>query len=274
MDSVPLLCKTLPTPIPEFLFIFSVEALSIVEARHSAQHSGYSNIKIFSDSKSVLLALTSTSLNGNVNPHILKLKSEIFFLTDLGFDIFFTWIPAYKGIIGNELVDKLTKKAITSGRNTTLSTFVNYLQILFKNKFLTDTEAWLRNSGALLGKGISYFHHFYSLIHHPWFSKFELNRREIASLSRLRTSHTSLKESLFRFKIVGSPNCPTCDSPESPDHIFWQCPRFQSQRNILISKGIPSSKTLSLPICSILSSNNPNLYKILANFISNINIFI
>lgn len=120
-------------------------------------------------------------------------------------------------------------------------------------------------------KGKTYSQHYYS---HSRLTKLNLSRREIVSIYRLKSSHTSLKESLYRFNIVDSPNCPTCNSSESPDHIFCQCPRFLQQRNKLITKGVSFFTTLPFPTQSILASNNGNLYELLVCTYLFVNLYI
>jgi hypothetical protein len=45
-------------------------------------------------------------------------------------------------------------------------------------------------------KEIFFFQNFYKQGTHPWFNSFKFRRRSIVSINRLRSGHTSLKDSL------------------------------------------------------------------------------
>lgn len=75
------------------------------------------------------------------------------------------------------------------------------------NLFLSLFE-WVENRG--LEKGSYYFKWFLNRNRKPWFNKFDLKRKSMVSINRLRSGHTSLADSLFRNNIVDSPLC-DCD---------------------------------------------------------------
>lgn len=68
----------------------------------------------------------------------------------------------------------------------------------------------------------------------------------------MRCGHTSLKFSLARFNIVPSGKCSECGSPETLDHIFWECSRFQNQRSQFLKKILKSVNTLLISARSLL----------------------
>lgn len=80
---------------------------------------------------------------------------------------------------------------------------------------------------------------------------YNISHKGMVFLCRMRCGHTSLLESLFRFSIVPSPNCPACDTLESMDHIFWQCSRFVEQRNSLIKRLTKSIGLLPILVRSL-----------------------
>lgn len=104
-----------------------------------------------------------------------------------------------------------------------------------------------------------------------WFYPYNISRRGITSICRMRCGHTSLNESLFRFSIVASPNCSVCDTPETLDHVLWECTRFNSQRTQLINHLISSISTLSLPAKSLLVClKDENIVLALDHFVNTI----
>jgi hypothetical protein len=88
----------------------------------------------------------------------------------------------------------------------------------------------------------------------PWFAKCKLNRRAVTSICLLRSGHTALAHSLARFNIV-----PCGASEETPDHVFWQCPRFARERKNLTKGLLESWNALPLKMDVILIDTNPSL---------------
>lgn len=54
-----------------------------------------------------------------------------------------------------------------------------------------------------------------------------MKRKTILSINRLRSGHSSLRASLFRFLMVDSPECPYCGEKETPENIFWYCFKYE-----------------------------------------------
>lgn len=92
--------------------IFTLEALAIIHTLNNALDINIFTVKIFSDSMSVLSALSS---NNNYNKKsfliltILNLSARFKFQ---GKNIKFYWVPVHKEIAINELADKKAKNAI------------------------------------------------------------------------------------------------------------------------------------------------------------------
>lgn len=109
-----------------------------------------------------------------------------------------------------------------------------------------DFKAWWKNSlfikfyewciSTREGKATWYMKNCLTPSRKSWFHKLNIDRRSIVSISRMRSGHTALAESLYRFHIALPPN--SGNTPESIDHIFWQCEYFKSQRIDLIKKVI------------------------------------
>ncbi|KAK0460798.1 hypothetical protein IW261DRAFT_1298396, partial [Armillaria novae-zelandiae] len=47
-----------------------------------------------------------------------------------------------------------------------------------------------------------------------------LSHTEASILTQLRTSHANLNAHLFRIKATASPNCTTCNVPETVSHFL------------------------------------------------------
>ena len=70
-------------------------------------------------------------------------------------------------------------------------------------------------SDELLTRGAGYSNNYLVV----WFRKFKIKRRTVAAINRIKSGHTSLRESLFCFGIVDSPLCVRCDVCETPNHF-------------------------------------------------------
>ncbi|CAG5071972.1 Protein of unknown function [Cotesia congregata] len=91
----------------------------------------------------------------------------------------------------------------------------------------------------------------------PWFKNFTFCRKTIVSINRLRSGHTSLAASLFRFKIVNSDQCSSGEAVEEPNHVFWQCKLYDKAREYLITDLIKAKIFPPYDIESQLSEMNP-----------------
>lgn len=72
------------------------------------------DITIYKDSLSVLKALQNNKIMASTNFYILEIKKWYFTIMENSNrkrKIVMAWIPAHKGIVGNEEADKLAKEA-------------------------------------------------------------------------------------------------------------------------------------------------------------------
>lgn len=220
--------------------IFSCEALAIKSALEIAQNNGYHNIRIFSDSMSVLKAIQSSNKSQIKSNIILDIINIGMNLKNIGKRIELFWIPAHVGIEFNEKADRAAKEAIKSGIDTSTLIPVSDLQAHWKAELFENFYKWVKDIGKT--KGIFFSKYLLTHKRKPWFHNERLNRRCIVSINRIRADHTSLAESLYKFKIVESPKCSCKEYSQSTNHIFWQCSELEKEREILletIRKKIP-----------------------------------
>lgn len=92
----------------------------------------------------------------------------------------------------------------------------------------------------------------------------------IVSINRLR--HKSLKASLFKFKIVDSPLCETCGEEETPNHIFWRCPKYSEPRGKLYSALIRIRGLFPHSVEYLLATIKKNIIYVLSQCINSIKI--
>lgn len=252
--------------------VFSLEAFAISRALEEIYDNNWTQATIFSDSRSVLSALQHNFNRKSSSHIILSLKDKIRFLYNNGFAIKFIWIPGHCQISGNELADSKARSAIMNGRDTHLKIPISDFYLFFKNSLRSHFRKWCIEIGLL--KGTRYFNSFFQPRRHPWFYNLHIPRRTIVSINRLRSGHSSLRDSLFKFKIVNDPMCPICAQIEDANHILWQCQRFETQRSTLIKKISNIYNTLPLPVDLLLADLSCDTINALNHFFLNIEFFI
>ncbi|XP_070511881.1 uncharacterized protein [Cardiocondyla obscurior] len=145
--------------INKFCNIFTAEASAIAVAlKWCILKNIDRDIVIFTDSLSVLLAIKNNRIEANKNLYILEIRERYFELMHkvnrLNKKVIFCWIPAHKGIFGNESADKLAKEATRE-----LKVPFNDFRELSKTESLRNTNIEIRNQFNYKGK--FYYENFY-----------------------------------------------------------------------------------------------------------------
>lgn len=251
---------------------FCVETLAILEAIKLSEEKLWSNVSIFSDSRSVLSAI-SANFNCSTGSYlILKIKSLLLECKRESLKISLIWIPSHCGIGGNEMVDSLAKDAAFNGRVCKTGVPLGEIKNKRKANIIPDTLEWCRQEARY--RGSYYVGRFLSDSRFSWFEKFNIRRRTISSINRLRSGHSSLRASLFRFLIVDSPDCLTCGGEETPEHVFWECPTYESQREIFIADICKARGFGPHPIEYLLATLDSSIIFSIEKFICSIPLFI
>lgn len=159
--------------ISSYASIFTAEATTINKAIDIITSNSFKSSVIFTDSLSVVQALANCSpINKNNNHLIIHMKNKLFSAHTLGLDIELIWIPAHIGIQGNEIADRLAKRAITHGNDLNsplpFSDFYSFCKEKVDHQFHSLLERW-KNI-----KGIHYFKNYSNInsLSKPWFLPF------------------------------------------------------------------------------------------------------
>ena len=134
--------------------------MALLNAVETALKYPDNNYLIFSDSLSALQALAINKTCVKSNPYICAIKSKLCeFTSKSKYKIKFVWIPAHRGIQGNEEADQLAKKA-------SLSTSQSEYKIPFTDlKEKTKETANANTLEVVLSKsnekGVDYFRYYH-----------------------------------------------------------------------------------------------------------------
>lgn len=243
--------------------------MAILQALNFVKSKNLDKVAIFSDSRSVLSALSSTVKVNKASYLIIRIREEIFNLKNSGKEVCLFWIPSHCGITGNEIADINAKNAISQGIDTQLP--IPYKDFLseWKNLTYVSFNEWCLESFNYTGK--YYFQHFYKQDRSSWFDKASLNRKQIVSISRLRSGHSSLKSSLHRFNITTDPFC-SCGEEETADHIILKCVNFAEKRSVLFKKLQQVWGSGPYKVEDLLNTTDKKIINALGTFINEISI--
>ncbi|KYN10135.1 hypothetical protein ALC57_17730 [Trachymyrmex cornetzi] len=201
--------------------VFTAEAWAIYQTLLLIQDVGYSKAIIFSDSKSVLESINSSKIiNRNYVIHWIKrlLRSS----SVRGIDVSPSWIPAHRGIPGNEIADRAAKEATEEGGRDNFKLPSSDLVLIAdrnaRERFIGYFEEASFNTGTQFAR--FYSEHYGK----TWFYHMSLRRQEIVLINRLRANHYNLNYSLHRKNMVDSPVCPCGDPRQDVNHVIFHCP--------------------------------------------------
>lgn len=134
--------------------IYTAECLAICDAMDIALQNKNTNVNIYSDSLSALQNLSIPQMSFKVNDYILQIKKKIaeFYKNNIHDTCLkFTWIPAHKGIKGNEIADDLAKEA-TKKENTQQLVPFSDMKLLFKRIAIHASRNVIKKQGESKGK--------------------------------------------------------------------------------------------------------------------------
>ena len=96
--------------MPDYLSVYSAEAVAIITGLQWVEEVRPDRVVVCTDSLAVLKSLqTEKSVREDL---IIEIKQYLIGLQRGGMEVQFCWVPAHKGLAGNEGADKLAKKAL------------------------------------------------------------------------------------------------------------------------------------------------------------------
>ncbi|XP_012535819.2 uncharacterized protein LOC105836376 [Monomorium pharaonis] len=203
--------------------VFTAEACAIAKAMEWVYRQKLKqNILILTDSLSTVNVLSNNEISTTCNIYILearkwysKIKKELEIKV-------IAWIPAHKGIWGNEEADKLAKEATKEEHTAELKIANRDIRNKHKEELTQRNNSELETQAAIKGK--FYFENFYKKEERsPWFKGTNLPRRATVLFNRLRANHFNRNSSLARKGYINSERCQCGSEREELDHFIFSC---------------------------------------------------
>lgn len=137
---------------------------------------------------------------------------------DKGISLNLTWIPAHKGMSGNEIVNSLAKEAIKTGYKPNFKVPFSDFYVSSKTSLENKFKAYLTN--ILLHKGTQFFMYYAQSTSKTWYKELSLNRKEIVVINRLRSNYYNLNYSLHRKNMIATSACEYGDSHQDKSYYL------------------------------------------------------
>lgn len=215
--------------ITDDLAVYSGELIAVWLALQWVEEKRPRKVVVASDSSSALITIKTgqSETRQDIVLEIVLLASN---LMKSGVGITFVWVPAHIGVLGNEMADKCAKKA-TEHPSIDMAVNVSKAEVKSMVKRKVKGEWQMLWEDGLTGRQFYNIHKKVGVLRPT-----SRSRREENVFSRMRFGHTSLNSNLHRIQKHADGNCVYCGYPETVDHVFIQCPRYQENRQSLIEQ--------------------------------------
>lgn len=226
---------TVNRSFPRETSIFTAECIALNEAVDIAINNSNNNFMIITDSLSALNSINSSKVSPKTNPYILSLK-DIYhqFYNKSKCKLEFIWIPSHIGVTGNDKADSSAK--IASNSDAELEARIPPTDFRHNYKLSASAQTKEQNLNQGMKKGVEYFQTHVTNSNKPWFHKKNLSRKDTVTINRCRANHYNLAASLSRVKLIDSPKCDCSFETQDLNHVIWNCPLYENQREKLTNE--------------------------------------
>ena len=207
--------------LPDGSSIFTAEAKAVVRSLTYVRFSRLKKFIIYSDSLSLLESIQTLD---SKNPLVCLIYKLLNIIDSLGKEVVFCWVPSHCGILGNELVDKEAKLALSKEITPMPIPVSDFLPLI--KQFIVNSwqQYW---DEQLLNK----LHSIKPKLSPP--SRSLPSRKEQIVINRLKLGHTRLTHSFLMDKSP-IPVCTFCNNANeilTVKHILLHCPTFNRIRS-------------------------------------------
>lgn len=216
--------------LPDDCSIYTAEFWAINQSLKWIQTQTHLKHVIITDSLSVLNSIKTGSTKSREN----MLEETMLLLKELEgkqHTIEFLWVPSHINLIGNEKADLAAKRNLL---NSDIYPLAYSIQERYSQVKQRINQKW-QQIWNTSNKG----RHLFQLqneITRKTNALKDMEVIDVRTINRLMTGKTLLKDSFGKYlkdQRNHNNNCPYCPVPETLDHIFNTCPRYQTQRSNL-----------------------------------------
>ena len=201
--------------------------MAIITGLQWAEEVRPDRVVLCTDSLAVLESLqTEKSVREDL---IIEINQYLLGLQRGGIEVQFCWVPAHKGLTGNEGADKLAKKALQQQIELKIVLGKGEGKAMVKKKGM---EIWQRRwDDDQKGRG---YYQIQNSVNAKEYS--EKSRRDERIITRLRLGHTGLNSTLFIMGKSETKTCGNCGELENVEHIILKCESYSEEREELCEK--------------------------------------
>lgn len=200
--SVPTMQVSVKRRTSDHLSVFTVEMMAIVSALQWVEESRFKKVVLCSDSCSALMSLQSSKSDSRQDI-IYEICETLYRIKNRNIWVTFMWVPAHRGVVGNELVDALAKEALKMEEVMGIALSKSEAKSLIKVKIMKEWQhEW---DTAIIGR------HLYAVQSEVGTVR-SANRttKEERILTRLRIGHAGLNKTLHLIGKHPSGLCEQC----------------------------------------------------------------
>lgn len=254
---IPAVGKSIKIRTPDGLSVFTVEMMAIYSSLDWIEKNRVKKSIICTDSLSVLLTINSRTNENRVDIFV-EIFECLFRLNILGIEVRFMWVPAHRGIEGNEMADYYAKQAIKLETVIENPFSIKEVKSIIKKQIMNEwQEKWVKGK-----KG----RHLFNIQKEVGKMKLkELNNREQTIISRLRIGHSRLNSTLYIMGKYQTGLCKCGKEKETVEHILCYCSKYKVVREQLKDK-LKMKRYGDWNLETLLNENN-KIYKLVLEFL-------
>ena len=232
--------------------VLGAELYAIYKSLEYIKHNIARNAVLFTDSMTSVLLIGN--LTNSYNTIVTKIRILLYELNTRR-RVKIQWLKAHSGIKGNEIADRAARLGHKNNRSEWYSIEKEEALCDMKIQFAKRwREIWHFNvecTGS--GKFLAEIKNEIKLWHHV-----ELKSRQMeVVLARLRIGHAGLASHMYRFNMADTDMCLDCNTPETIEHFFVHCKKYEAQRQLL-KDGLQHLKIQEFSLKLILGGSNHN----------------